>query len=327
MILLTRSGELVRDQYRIVDEANNCIASANEYMCVLFIERSRVKDFLYQLSLDKDIAAEVLEYIGWGVDFYIDRVREDIEIMSLKAPLNKKDLLEITYLVLKRSLHIIIFPEELSEENIRKIIEALRLSLSKRKRDLVNYFIEEVISLYNDTVTFLEDLVEEYEDDIWRSETLIMKNENAKRIYSTKRLLIELERSLLRLRDLLVAIEHNEYFKGSINYTGLYYNRLEISSLIETIGVLRDLLITLIDINIAAASYKINDIMKKLTAISLILMPPTLIASIYGMNFDTSVSPWNMPELKHPFGYIIALTMILLAMWLPYLILKRTKFL
>ncbi len=85
-------------------------------------------------------------------------------------------------------------------------------------------------------------------------------------------------------------------------------------------------MITLVDIDIALASYKINDIMKKLTAITLILMPPTLIASIYGMNFDTSVSPWNMPELKLPFGYPMALAVIFLAMWLPYIVLKKLRF-
>jgi len=56
-------------------------------------------------------------------------------------------------------------------------------------------------------------------------------------------------------------------------------------------------------------------------------MPPTLIASIYGMNFDTSVSPWNMPELRLPYGYPMALIMIFISMWLPYLILRKIKFL
>jgi magnesium transporter len=86
-------------------------------------------------------------------------------------------------------------------------------------------------------------------------------------------------------------------------------------------------MISMIDIDIAYASYRINQIMKKLTAITLILMPPTLIASIYGMNFDTSVSPWNMPELRLPYGYPMALIMIFISMWLPYLILRKIKFL
>ena len=43
--------------------------------------------------------------------------------------------------------------------------------------------------------------------------------------------------------------------------------------------------------------------MKVLTVIATIFMPLTLISSIYGMNFDTKASPWNMPELGWAYGY------------------------
>jgi magnesium transporter len=49
-------------------------------------------------------------------------------------------------------------------------------------------------------------------------------------------------------------------------------------------------------------THKLNETMKVLTMIATIFIPLTFITSIYGMNFDTS-SPWNMPELHHPFGY------------------------
>ncbi|MCC6030668.1 MAG: hypothetical protein LM586_03370 [Desulfurococcales archaeon] len=41
----------------------------------------------------------------------------------------------------------------------------------------------------------------------------------------------------------------------------------------------------------------------------------------------SSVSPWNMPELRLPYGYPMALIMIFISMWLPYLILRKIKFL
>jgi magnesium transporter len=49
--------------------------------------------------------------------------------------------------------------------------------------------------------------------------------------------------------------------------------------------------------------------MKVLTIIATIFMPMSFIASLYGMNFDTS-SPWNMPELAWRFGYFMALGMM-----------------
>ncbi|MEX0759237.1 MAG: magnesium transporter CorA family protein [Tistlia sp.] len=60
-----------------------------------------------------------------------------------------------------------------------------------------------------------------------------------------------------------------------------------------------------------------SGIIKIISVVSVIIMPPTLIASIYGMNFQ------NMPELGWPFGYPLALFAMLVAGLIPYLIFKR----
>lgn len=60
-----------------------------------------------------------------------------------------------------------------------------------------------------------------------------------------------------------------------------------------------------------------NGIIKIISVVSVIIMPPTLIASIYGMNFDA------MPELDWPFGYPLALLVMVVAALIPYLIFKR----
>lgn len=52
---------------------------------------------------------------------------------------------------------------------------------------------------------------------------------------------------------------------------------------------------------------KLNETMKVLTIIATIFIPLTFITSIYGMNFDTRASRWNMPELAHPLGYPVVL--------------------
>ena len=50
------------------------------------------------------------------------------------------------------------------------------------------------------------------------------------------------------------------------------------------------------------SSHKLSNNMRDLTIISLLLMPPTLIAGIYGMNFE------NMPELHWHYGYYAVMT-------------------
>jgi magnesium transporter len=64
-----------------------------------------------------------------------------------------------------------------------------------------------------------------------------------------------------------------------------------------------------------------SNIIKIMTVVSVVAMPPTLIASIYGMNFE------HMPELKWDYGYPIALAMIVLSVLLPLLWFRARRWL
>jgi magnesium transporter len=63
----------------------------------------------------------------------------------------------------------------------------------------------------------------------------------------------------------------------------------------------RDLLSGALDVYLSVTSNRMNQVMKTLTASSIILMSMTLVASVYGMNFD------HMPELHWGLGYLWAL--------------------
>jgi len=76
---------------------------------------------------------------------------------------------------------------------------------------------------------------------------------------------------------------------------------------LDQLDVYRDLLATVLDARLTVASNSLNAIMKRLTAFTVILMVPTLIAGIYGMNFT------NIPELGWTLGYPFALGLMTLA--------------
>jgi magnesium transporter len=59
----------------------------------------------------------------------------------------------------------------------------------------------------------------------------------------------------------------------------------------------------LMEFYLSSLSNRMNEVMKVLTIIATIFIPLTFMAGIYGMNFDSSVSPWNMPELGWKYGY------------------------
>ena len=63
--------------------------------------------------------------------------------------------------------------------------------------------------------------------------------------------------------------------------------------------------------HLSRINLRMNEIMKVLTTIATVFIPLSFVASLYGMNFDPNVSPWNMPELKWTFGYVYALVLML----------------
>jgi magnesium transporter len=73
----------------------------------------------------------------------------------------------------------------------------------------------------------------------------------------------------------------------------------------------------LLDATLGLISIEQNTIFKILSVVSVVFLPPTLVASIYGMNFA------DMPELSLTFGYPLALVLMLLSAGLPYLYFKR----
>ncbi len=73
----------------------------------------------------------------------------------------------------------------------------------------------------------------------------------------------------------------------------------------------------LLDALLGLINIEQNAIIKIVSVISILIMPPTLVASIYGMNFR------SMPELTWSFGYPIAVGAMVLAAVIPYWYFKR----
>jgi magnesium transporter len=77
----------------------------------------------------------------------------------------------------------------------------------------------------------------------------------------------------------------------------------------------------LLDAMLGVVSLEQNNIIKIFSVAAVVLMPPTLIASIYGMNFK------HMPELDFEFGYPVAIVLMVVAAVLPYYFFRWKKWL
>ncbi len=63
---------------------------------------------------------------------------------------------------------------------------------------------------------------------------------------------------------------------------------------------LRDSLSSLLDLHLALQGQRMNEVMRTLTAVSVVFLPLTFLAGVWGMNFE------HMPELASPYGYALA---------------------
>lgn len=91
----------------------------------------------------------------------------------------------------------------------------------------------------------------------------------------------------------------------------------DVSSLIEHTGFVTGNVNLLLDATLGLINIEQTNIIKIFSVLAIVFLPPTLIASIYGMNFDA------MPELHWHLGYPLALFIMILSAILPYLFFKR----
>ena len=130
-------------------------------------------------------------------------------------------------------------------------------------------------------------------------------------LHVVKRELLLLRRAIWPLRDAIRELQVEDTpFIG--NQMRLYLRDCHDHSiqLIDLVEAYRDICSDIRDFHLSSVSLRMNEIMKTLTIIATIFMPLSFIAGLYGMNFDTEISPWNMPELHWRYGYPFALTIM-----------------
>jgi magnesium transporter len=173
-----------------------------------------------------------------------------------------------------------------------------RPSLMKSGAPYLLYEImDEVLDDYFPLLDSLDERIDEFEDRLFRE----FEEHLSADIFALKRCLVQIRRIAGPTRDVANLLLRHDTDAGGSHFA--YFQDLydHASRIVESIDTFRDLLAGALDAYLTMASNRMNAIMKTLTAASIILLVPTLIAGIYGMNFT------NMPELQSPNGYHAAL--------------------
>ncbi len=154
------------------------------------------------------------------------------------------------------------------------------------------------------------------------------KPRDLENIHDLKRQLISMRKSTWPLREVIGGLERMEssFVKDTTRpyIRDLYEHTVQV---IDTVETFRDMVSGLLDIYLSSVSNKMNEVMKVLTIIATIFIPLGFLAGVYGMNFDTSISPFNLPELRFPYGYIMFWGMAILIGGGLFIFFKKKKWL
>lgn len=91
----------------------------------------------------------------------------------------------------------------------------------------------------------------------------------------------------------------------------------DVASLVDHVNFMNSKVSFLLDATLGMISIQQNNIIKIFSVMAVIFLPPTLVASLYGMNFEF------MPELHWHLGYPMAIVMMIVAGIMPYLYFKK----
>jgi magnesium transporter len=182
-------------------------------------------------------------------------------------------------------------------------------NLLRRGPSAVLYAImDRIVEDYVPVVEGLENDIDEIEVEVFEN-----KPDVSKRIYELFREVIQFHQAthpLAGALERLTVVEAHEIDPEVRRYLRDVQDR--VLRVTERTQGFRELLTNILSVNLTLMSVNQNDQTKKISAWAAIVVVPTLIAGIYGMNFD------YMPELHWRYGYLLALSMMALIAFALY---------
>ncbi len=177
--------------------------------------------------------------------------------------------------------------------------------------------LDKIVDDYEPVMAGLENDVEEVEVAVFGE-----SSDETRRIYFLRRELAEFYRAvhpLLHALEELLSTGQTQFsarMREQMRDVADHVKRVE-----DAIATQRELLTSILQANLAVISVQQNDVVKRISGWAAIIAVPTLIASVYGMNFE------HMPELAWRYGYPAVLGAMLVIGFVLHRILRRAGWL
>lgn len=175
--------------------------------------------------------------------------------------------------------------------------------VGKSSVEVMHSIVDGIVDEYYVVADAMEDEVDTLIDDLYLGD-----NQQLRRILQLKRRLIELRRHITPVRDIMNGLLRRDIIlvtpDARIYFQDVYDHTLRLAELAD---INRETLTSALDVHLSSVSNNLNNVMKKMTVISTVLMSGALIAGVYGMNFK------HIPELEWIWGYPFAIFLMVLS--------------
>jgi magnesium transporter len=293
-----------------------------------FLKSTPIENFLWidLIDVDEEIENELEDFLK----IYIQEEEEIVEIEMSSRYIETNDTLVVNSnfllsnfesdpvsFILKNNILVTVHSQELISfhETIKKI-----------SANPKNYTTgaDVLVALFETRVEFDADMIEDMTQKITLLSNNISLQEADEELLSEIKNLQEktmmLRESIIDKQRTVSSMLRSEFMRAELQ-PKLNMIIKDINSLIEHINFSFDRLDYLQDTFLGYVNVEQNKIIKIFTIVSVVFMPPTLIASIYGMNFR------NMPELDKKWGYPFSLIIMVLSAAFILLFFKKKKWL
>lgn len=180
---------------------------------------------------------------------------------------------------------------------------------------LVHNILRSVVRNFDSSLDKIEDFIDIIETDVLKK----IEKDYTDIVFPIKRTLIYFRKAIKYNTEVLKALHNGAIFKtqGDL-FEDLYEDARQ---LVDEEMISRERITEIVNTNYNTLSNELNKVMKSFTVITTLIMLPTFITGLYGMNFQF------MPELKWKFGYLFALCLMLTSVTLMLIFFKKKKWL
>jgi len=186
--------------------------------------------------------------------------------------------------------------------DVRRQLETEPEKLALGPAAVLHAIADHVVDGYLDVTEAIEDDIDTVEAEVFEPRSTM----DPEQIYVMKREVLELRRSVMPLASPLRKLTEG-YSSLVPHQVRSYFRDVDdhLTTVTERVIGFNELLTTLVDAVLAKITMRQNNDMRKITSWVAIISVPTMVAGLYGMNFDT------MPELRWSFGYPLVLLVTL----------------